>query len=450
MSRVTSPACWMLVMIASLSACNKSEPAAAEKSARGGARGGVAAVFAVDVIPVEKRKVEYLVSGPGSLDAFEEVQVTARVAGVVDKVAFKEGQQVKKGDVLAVIQAERFQLAVNSAKAALAKTQAAEKDNEAMVERRQGASEKFPGLIPGEELATYQTKQLTAHADTAVALENLRIAQLNLRDANVRAPMAGVIQTRTVQTGQYVQTGYVMATLLQNDPMLLRFPVSPQDAPRIKVGMVVDFKLRESQTVYHAKVSLVAAAADDASRMVSVTAQVDDEGRKYWLRPGSFADVTVRVGAQRDAPMVPRAAVRPSERGLLVYVVKPAEVAATGEGVAPGAGGDKARGGRGGEGKPGAGAPGGAQGGPMMVAEERLVTLGMTTKDGWVEIRTGLEGGEQLVVRGGESLSNGAKVRPNVVQMPAPGEGDAKETKTPEGMPSARPDPRSEWDGGAP
>src|SRR5205814_4363924 len=199
-------------------------------------RGG-GATFAVDVLPTEAKTVDYIVQVPGTIDAFERVQVTARVAGIVDRVAFSEGQNVKKGDTLVLIDSERFQLAVNSAKAALEKAQTAQKDNEAMAARRQGASDQHPGLIPSEESETYKTKSLTAKADTDVAAESLKVAQANLLDSFVRAPIEGTIQTRTVETGQYVNPDYLMATLLRSDPMLLRFQVEPQDAPRLKPEM---------------------------------------------------------------------------------------------------------------------------------------------------------------------------------------------------------------------
>src|SRR5205085_2768827 len=106
--------------------------------------------------------------------------------------------------------------------------------------------------------------------------------QLNLGDALVRATMEGVIQTRTVETGQYVQAGYVMATLLRNDPLLLKFSVVPQDAPRIQPGMIATFTIREAQRTYSAKVTLVAGAADEATHMVGITAEVIDQEHKYW------------------------------------------------------------------------------------------------------------------------------------------------------------------------
>jgi RND family efflux transporter MFP subunit len=238
---------------------------AAGSASQGGGKGGKGGLsFAVDVMKVESQKIDYIVQAPGTLDAFERVQITSRVAGVVDKVSFREGQEIKKGDVLVVIESERYQLAVNSAKASHDRTASLLADAEAQVARREGATKDHPGLITGEELATYKTKVLTAKADVALAAEALKVAQVNLRDAYVRAPMGGIVQTRTVETGQYVNTGFLMATLLRTDPMLLRFQVEPRDAPRLKPDMLVGFTMRETQRAYQAKITLVAGAAEMA------------------------------------------------------------------------------------------------------------------------------------------------------------------------------------------
>jgi multidrug efflux system membrane fusion protein len=389
-----------------LAGCHHDDAGAAPSPSAsfGGGRGKQkGAIYPVDVMAVELKKVDYIVLAPGNIDAFERVQVTARVAGVVDKVAFGEGAQVKKGDVLVVIEAERYQLAVNSAKAALAKAQANQADMEAAANRRQGASTDHPGLIPGEEIETYKTKALTAKADTAAAAEQLKVAEVNLRDSYVRAPIDGTIQTRTVETGQYVNTGYLMATLLRSDPLLLRFQVEPQDAPRIKPGMTAKFTMRETQDTYEAKITLVAGAADATTHTVGVTAEVHSD-KKYWLRPGSFCDVTIDIGASRDAPVIPRAATRATDHGYIVYVVN----------------GDH--------------------------AEERPITLGMNTKEGDVEVRSGLKAGDLIVVRGVESMSNGALVKASKV--------DSMDASAPEvpmqldgGMRGGR--DGGAWDGGA-
>ncbi len=356
-----------LVSLGLLAGCG-GEPAADKgKSGRHGL------VYTVDVLPVEAKKVDYIVTAPGTIDAFERVQVTARVAGAVDKVLFTEGQSVKRGTKLVVIDGERYALALAQAKAAVEKAKATENDAQAMVTRREGATTEHPGLIPGEELSTYRTHVLTAKADTEVAVQAAKTAEINLRDSTVTAPIDGVIQTRTVETGQYVPVGYIMATLLRSDPMLLHFSVEPDDAPRIQPGMKANFTMRETNRTYDANITLVSASADASTHMVSITGEVNDKEHKFWLRPGSFCEVTIDLNATRDAPLIPRSAARATDHGYVGYVIK----------------GD--------------------------VADERQLNLGMSTKDGWIEVRSGIAAGDLLVVRGAEPLEKGSKVHANTV-----------------------------------
>lgn len=340
----------------------------AGKGGGGGPGGRGPMQFPVEVATVESRDVEYVVSAVGSIEAFERVQITARVAGVVERVAFTEGQTVKKGELLAEIEPTRYSLAVASAKAALERAQAVASEAQAGAQRRATVNEQRPGLLPAEELESFQTRARTASAEVSAAKAALDQAELNLRDAYVRAPMEGVLQTRTVQTGQYVQPGYVMATLLRREPLLLRFRVPEADVARLKPGMVARFTVRTDGNIYSGKISHVAAAADDQSRMVPVTAEVTGKEAEA-LRPGAFATVSVPVDMSRGAPVIPQTAVRPSERGFLAFVVE----------------GDKAR--------------------------ERVLELGMRTADGRVEVKGGVKPGETLVVRGAEALKDGVAVR---------------------------------------
>lgn len=323
--------------------------------------------YPVEVAEVTPRRVEYTVSAVGSVEAFEKVQVTARVAGVVEKVVFAEGDVVESGAVLVEIEPQRYQIAVDSARAALRKAEAAKAEAEASLERRQGVVAKSPGLIPGEEIETWRTRASTAAADVAAARAALDQAELNLRDAFVKAPVPGRIQTRTVQTGQYVQPGGVLATLVRRDPLLLRFQVPETEAGRLRLGQEARFTVGGEPKPFTARLTHVADSADLTTRMVAVTATVDDP-RRATLRPGAFADVAVPVGATANAPVIPQTAIRPSERGFLAFVVS----------------GDK--------------------------AQERVLTLGLRTADGLVEVRSGLSPGERLVVRGGEALRDGVTV----------------------------------------
>lgn len=324
--------------------------------------------FPVETATVAARKVEYSVRAVGSIEAFEQVAVTARVAGVVERVRFREGDSVTAETPLAEIEPERYRLATEAARAALAKAQATAAEAKNGLERRQAVNVKNPDLVRAEEVDAWRTRVASAAAEIQQAQTALSLAELNQRDAIVRSPLAGVIQTRGIETGQYVSPGTEIATLVRRDPLLLRFRVPQNEATPLVPGMAARFTLREgSDRTFTARLRLVGAAADSRDRMVAVTADVDDPSRNE-LRPGTFVEVEVPVGGEAAAAVIPQTAIRPSEHGFLAFVVE----------------GD--------------------------VARERVLELGLRTAEGDVEVRQGLAVGELLVVRGAEALRDGAKV----------------------------------------
>lgn len=354
----------LVVLGLSLAACAKEAPAGGG-GGKPGQKGPPA--FPVEVATVAAVPVEYAVSAVGTVEAFEVVSVTARVAGVVEEVRFREGQAVKAGDALVEIDPDRYSLAVSAASTAKEKAAVSLADAEAGLSRRESASGSSPGLIPAEELETWRTKARSAKVDQEAAEVALSQARLNLRDARVRAPISGVIESRQVSTGQYVQPGTVLATLLQREPLLLRFKVPERDAARLSESMPVRFWLRGDESPKSAVIQSIAGAADPSSRLVSVVAEINDPSRDT-LRPGSFAEVRISIGA-KEAPVIPETAVRPSGKGFLAFVIQDG------------------------------------------VADERVLELGMRTEDGQVEVVSGLSLGESLVIRGAEALRDGAKVR---------------------------------------
>lgn len=358
------------IVIASLAGVACFKGADASKGADGGrpGQGGPPSAFPVEVQPVAIRNVEYTVNATGAVEAFETVAVTARVAGAVERVRFMEGQNIAPGTVLVEIEPERYRLAVQAAEANMQKAVASQREAEAALARRESANERNRGLIPGEEIETWRTRVRTASAEVGLLQAAVQQARLNLRDAFVRAPVGGAIQTRTVQTGQYVPVGSVLATLVRRDPLLLRFQVPEQESASLRRGMPVRFTVAEGSAPYTARIALIGEQARTETRMVDVTANVIDRNQAA-LKPGAFAQVVIPIGAATNAPVIPQTAIRPSEKGFLAYVVE--------------------------DGK----------------AAERTLILGLRTADGQVEVKSGLQPGEALVVRGTEALTDGAPVK---------------------------------------
>ena len=394
-----SQAFLVFCLVGTAAACSK-DPGAAGGPGKGGPNKGPTS-FPVEVSTVESRRVEYMVSAVGSVDAFEQVQITARVAGAVETVRFVEGDKVKKGAVLVEIEPGRYQLAVRSAQATLERAQASKDDAQRGLARREKMMAE--GLATAEEIDGMRTKSATSSAEVSQAQASVSLASLNLRDAYVRAPFEGTIQTRTVRTGQYVQAGTVLATLIQREPLLLRLQVPEHEAVPLKVGGQARFTVRGIDGTLTAELTHVSETADPTTRMVQLVGKIDSppEG----LRPGAFAEVAIPVGASLDAPVIPQTAVRPSERGFLSFVVEDSK------------------------------------------AKERILKLGMRTAEGLVEVKSGVRPGEMLVVRGAEALKDGSLVK--VSPAAAPGQAPAP-SGTPSVGPTASPitPPSAEGDAG--
>jgi multidrug efflux system membrane fusion protein len=327
------------------------------KAAGQGARG-----LAVRTAPVVARDVVYTIQSLGSLEPDELVQITAEVSGAVKEVMFHAGDQVTADTVLARIDPERYRLEAERAEADYRRAVADWKRAESDLSRREALDR--DQLVAAEELnrARQETERLSADAASAKAA--LEIAQQNVRRADLRA---GEINTRTVDTGQFVQSGNVLATLVDLRRLRLRFKVSESESLKAMEGQSVTFHIGSfGDASFTAKVYHVGNVADPATRQVEILAWVDNPGV---LKPGFFAEVALATEVHKGAIVVAEGAVQASERGFVVYVVEDG------------------------------------------LALERPVKIGLRTGDGAVEIVSGLKVGEVIVTEGSDRLGNGMPVR---------------------------------------
>ena len=361
------------ILLAGLSAACSSGAEPAGGSGRGGTR-----ALNVRVAPVAARDVVYRVQALGSLEAEELVQVTAEVEGAVAEVRFHEGDHVTAETILVRIDPDRYRLEAARAEAThrkgVAEWQRAQED----MRRREVLAR--DELVSVEELTRARLETERLAAEGAAAKAALDIALQNLKRSDVRAPREGVINTRSVDTGQFMRVGTVLATLVDIGRLRMRFKVSEAESLKSKVGQAVTFRVAPlgdrdfSADVYH-----VGDVADPTTRQVEVLAWVKNPGV---LKPGFFAEVTLATEAHKGIIAVPEGVVQASERGFVAYVVD----------------GGKAR--------------------------QRNVRIGLRTGDGTVEILSGLKVGDLVVTEGSDRLADGIAVQA-VGQEPA-GSGPAE------------------------
>ena len=358
-------------------------------AACGGAPGSAAsakptrAPLMVRVAPVLVQEVVYQIKALGSLEAEEIVQVTAEVEGVVSGVRFHEGDRVSPATVLARIDPDRYRVEHERAQAALAQATAELGRAQADLKRREELAK--AELVAAEEMTRSRGENERLAAAVEVARAALGIARQNLRKAEVRAPQAGVINTRSVETGQYVKMGEVLAKLVDTSRLRLRFKVSDGESLRVRQSGEVKFRVTAlGPQDFPARVYHVGEVADPATRQVEVLAWVKNPGP---LKPGFFAEVAVAGEARKDALVVPEGAVQASEQGFVTYVV------------------DKGK------------------------ARLRPIEIGLRTGTGTVEILSGVKPQETVVIEGSDRLADGLDVQP-VMPTAEP----AAATPSPEGV----------------
>ena len=347
-----------IVFAALLTACSGGgEPA------RGGGQG--MRPLSVRTAPVAARDVVYTIQSLGSLEPEELVQITAEVSGAVKEVMFHAGARVTADTVLARIDPERYRLEAVRADAAHRRAVADWKRAESDLARREALAR--DQLVADEELNRSRQETERLSADAAAAKAALEIAQQNMRRADVRPSRAGVINTRTVDTGQFVQVGTALATLVDLRRLRLRFKVNESESLKAADGQAVTFRVGSlGDAEFTARVYHVGDVADAATRQVEILAWVDNPGV---LKPGFFAEVTLATETRKGAIVINEGAIQASERGFVVFVVA--------------------------EGK----------------AQERPVKIGLRTGDGSVEIVSGLAVGEVIVTTGSDRLANGMAVQ---------------------------------------
>jgi membrane fusion protein, multidrug efflux system len=349
----------LTVLVAVLGAsCGRSQGSTPPQGARGRA-------LTVRVAPVAVQDVTYEIKAPGTLEAEELVQITAQVEGAVTDVRFHEGDRVGPGTVLLRIDPARYGLELRRAEAdyqrALADARRAASD---LSRREQLAQQQ---LVAAEELnrARQEAERLDADAQSAKAARD--IAAQNVARAAVRPPQAGVINTRTVETGKFVKTGDVLATVVDVSRLRLRFKVSEAESLRARAAQTVRFRISSlGAREFLAAIYHVGDLADPATRQVEVMGWVKNPGE---LKPGFFAEVTLASETRHGALVVPEGAVQASEKGFVAYVVE--------------------------DGK----------------ARLHPIEIGLRTGTGLVEVLSGVKAGDSVVVEGSDRLTDGLAVQ---------------------------------------
>ena len=277
------------------------------------------------VAPVEQREVPYEIEATGTVEPAQSAEVTAQVGGLVTRVAFREGDEVRAGQLLFQIDPGPYQAVAERAAAVLSRSRAQAEAAQLELKRAQVLQERQL-ISAGEfERKTADTQALvaTVRADSAA----LMAARLDLRNTAVRAPIAGRTGSQTIHVGDLVrENAGVLVTIHRMRPMQVRFPVPQSDLDAIRAqqgrGLRVDAAPGAADSNWVAgQLVFVDNQVDAASGTLMLKAEFPNRDGRLW--PGAFARVRLRLFEQDRAVVVPSLAVSNSQQGTYLYVMKP-------------------------------------------------------------------------------------------------------------------------------
>jgi multidrug efflux system membrane fusion protein len=262
----------------------------------------------------------------GNVEAYTTVSVKSQVTGVLNQAHFKEGQDVKKGQLLFTIDPRPFEAALKQAEANLARDSAQLRNLREQVRR-------YADLVERQYVSREQYDQIKTNADAAEAVVDadkaaVENAKVQLSYCYIYSPVTGRVGSLLVNEGNLVRVNDATPLVIINqiNPINVTFSVPEQHLAELKRHMAAD-SLRVDATFQSDEgrpeqgvLAFVDNAVDRSTGTIKLKAEFANRDRRLW--PGQFVNVALTLDTQKDAVVVPSEAVQVGPEGQQVFVVK--------------------------------------------------------------------------------------------------------------------------------
>lgn len=279
----------------------------------------------VTVAVAERRDVPVELSATGTVEPLQTVSVQAQVGGTLIEVGFREGDEVRKGQVLFRIDPRPYQAELAQARAVLSRDRAQLANARATAKRYETLADKQ--YVTAEQFGQVSTDAAALEATAAAGEAMVEQARLNLQYATIRAPIAGRAGGLLLRVGNLVRpaSNTPLVVINQIQPILVRFAVPAgrlTDIQRFRSnGILVHSEPAAGGAVSEGTLTFVDNAVDSATGTILLKARFANEANTLW--PGAFVNVRLRLTVDRDALVVPATAVVSGQQGDYVFVVRP-------------------------------------------------------------------------------------------------------------------------------
>ena len=367
---------WGLTHRDDSSAAGAARPGASARTAAGpggpgGAGGGRAPATTVGVAVAERAEIPIVIDALGTVVPQASVRVRPQVGGVLQQVVFKEGQMVRKGDLMATIDPRPFEMTVQQATGQRMR-------DEAQLEAARVTLERFRTLLQQDSIARQEVDTQAAlvkqlEAALVISKANEGTARLNLGYTRIVAPISGRVGLRTVDVGNVVGTSDAngVGLITQLSPIDVEFAIPQDHAASLQQNMGAFMEVKALDRTRSNLLDTGAFSSLDNqidTQTGTVRAKARFNNTRQQMFPSQFVNVQLNLRTIRDAVVVPVAAVRQGANGDYVFVLN-----------------------------------------DDRTVTQRPVTRGQATVDK-IQIAKGLQVGERVVTEGADRLRDGSRV----------------------------------------
>lgn len=264
------------------------------------------------------RRVEYRLNQVGSLEASQEVTIRSEIEGRIVEIVFSEGSEVKKGQILLLLDAAKIKAEILNLEARIDQLQIRLANKKRTLERIRPLVER--DLISQLRFDDLQTEIQEIEEEITQGRSTLAFQKERLSDTVIRAPFDGTADVRNISSGDYLKVGDSVVTIVDLDPLDMTFQVPERFKPRLVIGGEVVLRVDPyPDRTFMGMISFVAPRVDVKTRTFQVKARVDNI--QGLLNPGMFARVEVVTDIHESALTAPWESIIQTEDGTYIYTV---------------------------------------------------------------------------------------------------------------------------------
>jgi membrane fusion protein, multidrug efflux system len=285
----------------------------------------------VTVATAERRTIPFELPATGTVEPLQTVAVQAQIGGQLRRIAFKEGDEVKQGQILFELDARPYRAALDQAVALLERDQAQAANAAEDAKRYESLAEKE--YVTGQQYDQARTTAAATKATLAGSQAAVDQARLNLQYATIRAPISGRTGSLLIREGNLVRANATEPLVQINRlrPILVRFAVPANNLPLIQEHLGNKLVVRAEPSgggdPSEGTLTFVDNAVDTSTGTILLKGQFPNDDGSLW--PGGFVNVRLQLYVEKDALVIPAAAVVSGQQGNFVFVIQPDSSAAT-------------------------------------------------------------------------------------------------------------------------